>query len=372
MPKRRVITSVINNYQNDQRVQKVVHSLLKFGFEVEVIATDLWGNPELNFPYPIHVLPLTSQRGMQMYSEFNRRLFGKLLKMTKKEDILLANDVDSLIPNYWISKIKKCPLVLDCHEIYSEMPSLTGRKFKKKIWQKIEAQLIPKTRHFYTVSQGCADWFEDAYGNRPEVIRNVPRLEDVVDDTLRLALPEHGKEEKILLYQGGINVSRGIDKMIQSMPLMDNAQLWIIGDGPKKAEYEQLVSELNIGEKVRFLGSIPPSQLKLITPKADLGLSLEEDGGISYRFSLPNKVFDYMHAGIPVLGTNLPEIKNTIETYKIGRIINNHQPEHLADMMKLMLAEGKAPYAENLKIATSVFNWENEEIKLKKIFEAVR
>lgn len=368
MNKRKIITSVINNYQADQRVQKVCGSLQKFGFEVEVVATDLRGKPELNFPYKVHILNMKRQSGMKMYVEFNIKLFRKLLKITKKEDILLANDLDALLPNYIVSKIKGCELVFDSHEIFSEAPTLHNRPFRKKIWKSMETYMVPKIKRFYTVSKGYADWFENQYKIRPEIIMNVPLVKENPDKELKINLPEIKSDEKILIYQGVINFSRGIDKMIEAMQFLENAQLCIIGIGPKKAEFEKLTSDLNLDKKVKFLGQIPPSQLKLITPKADVGLSLEEDYGISYRYALPNKVFDYVHAGVPILGTYLPEIKHTIEEYTIGKTIENHEPQHIAELIQKMLEEGKAPYQANLKKAAEVFNWDHEEKKLEKIF----
>ena len=372
MKKRKIITSVINNYQGDQRVQKVCRSLQKFGFDIEVVATDLRGKPELNFTYPVHILHLASQNGMKMYLDFNWKLFCKLLKITKKEDILLANDLDALLPNYLVSKIKGCKLVFDSHEIFSEAPTLHDRPFRKKIWKLMERSIVPNLKHFYTVSKGYADWFEKAYKIRPEIIMNVPVLQTASDEGLKINLPEIQADEKILIYQGVINFSRGIDKMIEAMQFVENAQLWILGFGPKKAEFEALASRLNLNDKVKFIGQVPPAQLKLITPKADLGLSLEEDYGISYRFALPNKIFDYTHAGIPILGTNLPEIKQTIENYGIGKTIQNHEPQHIAKLIQEMLEEGKLPYADNLKKAAEIFNWENEEKKLEKIYSVFK
>ncbi len=371
MKKRKIITSVINNYQGDQRVQKVCNSLMKFGFDVEVVATNLRGNPELKFPYPVHVLSLSSQSGMKMYLNFNWKLFRKLLKITKKEDVLLANDLDALLPNYLVSKIKGCELVFDSHEIFSEVPTLYNRPFRKKIWKALEGFIVPKIKHFYTVSEGYADWFEKAYKTRPEVIMNVPMVQPIKEE-LNLSLPELKSGEKVLIYQGVLNFSRGIDKMIEAMQFVKNAQLWILGFGPKKSEFEALTSELNLEDTVKFIGQVSPSQLKSITPRADLGLSLEEDFGISYRYALPNKIFDYTHAGIPVLGTNLPEIKNTIEKFGIGKTIQNHEPQHIAELIQEILEEGKSPYAENLKKAAEVFNWENEEQKLEKIYSSFK
>lgn len=366
--KRKVIASVINNYQGDQRVQKVCNSLQKFGFDVEVVATTLRGKPKLNFPYKVDVLYLVFESGIGLYIDFNLNLFFKLMQISKKGDILLANDLDALLPNYWVSRIKGLDLVFDSHEIFSEVPTLHNRKIKKKIWKILERSMVPKIKHFYTVSNGYADWFENEYQTRPEVIMNVPVVKPILDFEISVKLPETKSSEKILLYQGDINFSRGIDKMIRAMQFVQNAKLWIIGNGPKKEEFEKLTKKLNLTGKVKFIGSVPPSQLKLITPKADLGLSLEEDYGISYRYALPNKIFDYTHAGIPILGTNLPEIKNIIQKFKLGKILQNHNPEHIAEMIEQMLSEGKEPYAANLKKAAEVFNWENEEKKLEKIY----
>ena len=156
--------------------------------------------------------------------------------------------------------------------------------------------------------------------------------------------------------------------MIEAMQFLENTQLWIIGIGPKKAEFEALTEKLNLHSKVKFIGQVSPNQLKLITPKADLGLSLEEDYGISYRYAMPNKIFDYTHAGVPILGTHLPEIKATIENFGLGKTIENHEPKHIAERIKTMLEEGKSPYTENLKRAAEVFNWNHEEKKLEQIY----
>lgn len=372
MQKPKIIASVINNYRGDQRVQKQIHSLRKFGFQTEVIATDLRGKPSTDFDYPVHIIPLKNQEGMRMYIEFNRKLYSKLNQIVKKGDILLANDLDSLLPNYMVSQSKKLKLFFDSHEIFSELPSLTGRPLKKKIWKTLEGWLIPKMKHFYTVSEGYADWFEQAYGIRPRIIRNVPEIDQGISKTeLKITLPVLDKNQKILIYQGAINMSRGIDKMISCMMYIDNAQLWIIGSGPKETEYKKLSQELKLDDKVKFIGAVSPEKLKLITPMADLGFSLEEDLGISYRYALPNKLFDYMHAGVPVLGTELPDIRKTIEKYKTGRVVVSHDPEKLAEQVKMMLTEGKTVYAENLKKAAAIFNWENEEKELRRIYGEV-
>ena len=146
----------------------------------------------------------------------------------------------------------------------------------------------------------------------------------------------------------------------------------IAGEGPKKAEYEQLVKNLNLSNRIHFLGNIPPKTLKTITPLADIGMSLEEDLGLSYRYALPNKLFDFIQARVPILATNLPEIKKMVEEYNVGKVIINHEPKHLAETLQEILNEGKRSYQENLAKAAKELCWENEEIKLKAIFEQIK
>jgi len=369
----KILSAVLNNIETDQRLDKVCNSLLKFGYDVELIGATLYSKPVLNKLYATHLIEMKNQSTMKKYIEFNFKLFFTLLKKADKKTILLANDLDSLLPFYLISKIKKIPLVFDSHEIYSELPSLHDRPKTKKVWKILEKFLLPKIKYFYTVSDGYANWFKKEYNVNPSVIRNVPnRIKfNENQDFIFFQLPENPNNEKILLYQGAINPSRGIDKMIEAFHNVNSCQFWIAGDGPKKQEYEQLVKDLNLAHRIHFLGNIPPKTLKTITPLAEVGMSLEEDLGLSYRYALPNKLFDFIQANVPILATNLPEIMQTVLTYNVGKVIENHEPHHLAQKLNELLAEGKKSYQERLSIAAKDLCWENEEMKLKVIFEKV-
>ena len=370
----KILSAVLNNIETDQRLDKVCRSLMKFGYEVELIGATINGKPVLNKPYKTFLIEQKNQSTMKKYAEFNYKLFFTLLKKSDKQTILLANDLDSLLPFYLVSKIKKLPLVFDSHEIFSELPSLQNRPKTKKVWKTLERFLVPKIKYFYTVRNGYTNWFRTEYGANPAVIRNVPNRTKLNDkqDFIFFHLPPNPTNEKIVMYQGAINMSRGIDKMIEAFLHIDNCQFWIAGDGPKKTEYEQMVKDLNLTNRIHFLGNIPPKTLKTITPLAEIGMSMEEDLGLSYRYALPNKLFDFMQAGIPILGTNLPEIKKTIEEYKVGKVIDNHNPKHIAEKLQEILNEGKKAYKINLQEAAKELCWENEENKLKTIFEQIK
>ena len=367
----KILSAVINNIETDQRVDKVCYSLLKFGYNIELIGTTLRGKPTLNKPYKTSLIPLKYEDSFKLYAEFNLKLFFRLLKTTDRNTILLANDLDSLLPFYLVSKIKNRPLVFDSHEIFSELPSLQNKPKIKLFWKTLERFLLPKITYFYTVSNGYANWFKENYNVNPVVIRNVPILNRNTEIVSEFSLPPIESNNKIILYQGALNISRGLEYAIKAMPMVKNAVLWIVGNGPIKKDLEQLVNTLNLTHRVFFLGHVTPAVLKQITPLADLGISLEEDLGISYKYALPNKVFDYFQAGVPLLATYLPEIKATVLKYKVGRVIKTHNEQHIANEINILLTEGKQKYKDNLLIASKECCWENEENKLQAIFNQI-
>jgi glycosyltransferase involved in cell wall biosynthesis len=266
--------------------------------------------------------------------------------------------MDTLLPNYLISKIKNIPLVFDSHEIYSELPSIQGR-FSQKVWRRLEKFLIPRMKYFYTVSEGYADFFEKKYGILPEIITNAPNF--YYQKNISLEKPE------IILYQGVIKEGRGLEFLLHALSLLPEYQLWIIGYGTYEEKLKLLSYELNL-KNVRFLGQKTPDELKKLTQQASVGVSLEENLGLSYYYSLPNKLFDYIHSGVPIVGTYLPEIKSIIEQNQIGEVILKHDPKEIAEKIRSVLIKGKDFYQDNLEKAAKKYSWENLEKKLLEIY----
>lgn len=365
--KNRIISLVSNNIATDQRLIKIGTTLQNSGYDFKLIGTKHRGSPSLeHIPFKTRRLPILFQRNFLFYAELQIRIFFQLLRENKKESILLANDLDTLLPAFLISKIFRIPLVFDSHEIFSELPSLKENSIQKKVWKLLEKWLLPKLKFMYTVSHAYANFFKTQYGIQPKIIKNVPFLNSETETpNSELRTPNSS-----LIYQGAINPSRGIDKMILAMQYLEDVQLNIVGDGPCLNEYKTLAHQLQLGEKVKFLGRIKPEKLKHITPKMDLGLSLEEDNGLSYRYALPNKMFDYIHAGIPVLGSSdLVEVKELIQKYQIGDVIQNHEPDHIAKKIAELLKLGKYHFSKNVEIAAKDLNWQNQEAELLSIFE---
>ncbi|WP_428070798.1 glycosyltransferase family 4 protein [Chryseobacterium gambrini] len=361
MQRRKIITSAFSNLYTDQRIEKVCRTLHEKGYEIDLIGNDWNGAGEMSRPYSFSRIKLISKSLKTAYFEFNWKLYRELKKKADKNTILLANDLDSLLPNYLIAKKLNIPLVFDSHEIFSEMPAIQG-KMSQKLWRHLERQLIPDLKLMITASSGYANWFKSHYGIHSVVVQNAPRK-----FVFEVKIPEN--RPKILLYQGVINPFRGIDKAILAMKHLDDVIFRIAGDGPMKKEYEELVIRENLQHKVQFLGKLLPEDLRKITLAADCGMSIEENGGESYYYSLSNKVLDCIQARVPLILSNLPEMQNIKRQFDIGEIIKDHQPEHIALAIQSVLDKGRQNYLPELEKAAHLLCWENEEIKLLQVFE---
>ena len=360
MKKKRIIISVSNNLTTDQRVNKVATTLQNNDFEVLLVGIKRISQNATKTQLVTKHLPVFFKKGFLFYAELNIRLFFFLL--FSRCDILLANDTDTVIPNFLVSKIRRKKLVVDLHELFPEVPEVTNRKFVKKVWTSIENLVFPHIKTGYTVCQSIADYYNVKYGISLKVVRNVPAKKTVTEKTNRLKF----NDKKIILYQGAVNEGRGIEWLIDAMPYVDNAVFVIIGKGDLYEELQAKVQKMQLGDRVIFKGAVPFQELAAYTSCADLGVCLLEKKGLSYYYSLPNRVFDFMQAHVPLLATDFPEIANILNSCGTGRLINRYEPEYLADVIREMLAQpiNHALYEK----ANSEFNWEKEEEVLLEIF----
>ncbi|MBI3512231.1 MAG: glycosyltransferase [Bacteroidetes bacterium] len=358
---KRVIVSVINDLVTDQRVHRTCTTLHEMGFEVLLVGRHK--HDSLTMPardYKVHRMNLVFEKGVMFYLTFQFRLFFFLLN--HKADIYFSNDLDTLYPNYLISKWRKKTLIYDTHEIFTEVPELVNRKFKQKIWKKWERRIFPKLKNVFTVNESIADWYAKEYGVRPRVMRNIPPLVNQSRTLTRreVHLPD---DKKIILLQGaGINVDRGAEELVDAMQFVNDAVLLIIGGGDVIAHLKERASQEHLDGKIIFTGKLPPHELRSWTKLADVGVTIDKDTNINYRLSLPNKIFDYIHAGIPVLASDLIEVKKIITDFNVGKICASHDPLEIAGTINGMLSSPEYPqWKTNAVNAAQKLNWENEK-----------
>lgn len=364
------IVSVINDLTTEQRVHKVCIFLLKKGYDVTLVGRNQRGSlPLASRPYKTKRIFLFFEKGPLFYAEYNFRLF--LFLLFRKTHLVVSNDLDTLLPNFLISKLKGVKLVYDSHEYFTEVPELEGRKFKKKVWEKIERYCFPKLKNIYTVNQSIAGAYEKKYNVKVKVVRNFPvyKKNEIKNTKTILQIPS---DTKIILYQGSVNLDRGMEEAIEAMQYVENAVLLIIGDGDVLSNIKSQTKKLKLDKKIIFHNKIPFEQLKQLTIHADIGISLEKDTNFNYHFSLPNKIFDYIHCGVPILSSSLPEIKHIVLQYDVGEMIKNHNPHHIAEKINFMLSnpDKMKIWKENCAVAAKELCWQNEEKILEEIYSS--
>ncbi|MBL0316100.1 MAG: glycosyltransferase [Flavobacteriales bacterium] len=228
---------------------------------------------------------------------------------------------------------------------------------------------FPKLKHVYTVNESIAQIYRDLYHVNVKVVRNIPKLQSEIQPKSRhdLGLPEH---QKIIILQGAyIDPDRGGEELIQSMQYLQGVLLLIIGSGRAMDTLKKMVVELNLVDKVRIMGKMPFGELRQFTMAADLGLSLDKPLHLNYTLSLPNKLFDYIHSGTPVLVSDLPELRRIVANYGVGVIASSYEPKILADdIHRALYHEDYAKWKRNCLLAREELNWENEAKVLQVIY----
>ena len=360
---KQIIVSVTNDLVTDQRVHKVCTTLTEMNFDVLLIGRKLKNSKKINRNYKTTRMKLLFTSGFLFYAEYNLRLFFKLLFL--KKNILLSNDLDTLLPNYLISKLFDKKLVYDSHELFTEVPELINRPFTQKFWLRIEQFTLPKVKDCYTVSHLIANYYSIKYNIGFEVIRNVPLQIKKIETS---HFPFEMNDKKVILYQGAINKGRGLELMFETLQFLKNVIFICIGNGDIEQKLKQKIINLNLEGKIKFISKITPLQLQKLTPLADLGISLEEDLGLNYKYALPNKLFDYIQAQVPVLVSNLPEMKQIVLKYNIGEVVSSRNPKQLASQIQNILKKEKIFYKNQLEKASKELIWENEEKILIAIF----
>ena len=299
--------------------------------------------------------------------EYNLRLFFFLL--CRRFDIYHSNDLDTLLPMWLISFIFKKKLVYDSHEYFLGVPEIQNRYFVKKVWSSIESFIFPKLKYVFTVNESISDLYFKDYKVRPLVIRNLPNKSSLIKVKTKkdLGLPDN---KKLVILQGsGINVDRGAEELLEAISIQDDFFLSVVGKGDVVDKLKKRCAKSDLVDKVLFVPTLPYSQMMQFTLNSDVGVSLDKNNNINYKFSLPNKIFDYSKAEIPFVSTNLVEIRKISEEFHTGVLISSTSPESIIEgLNKAIALKESKNFISNIAKMNSTLNWESESVSLTKTY----
>jgi len=353
---KRIVLTVTNDLTYDQRMQRICTSLVQSGYDVMLVGRKLaTSKPLTQQVFKQKRLHCFFNKGLLFYAEYNLRLFFWLL--FTRTDAFCAIDLDTILPVLFASALRGKKRLYDAHELFTEQIEITSRPAIYKIWLAIEKFTVPKFKHGYTVNEFIAGEFMRRYNVHYEVIRNMPLYTgDIVIDN---------PAEKFIIYQGAVNKGRCFETLIPAMQQV-NARLIICGNGNFFSQVQQLIKQYNVEDKVELKGYVLPAELKKITPMAHVAVTLFESTGLNQYYSLGNRFFDYIMAGVPQVCVNYPEYKAINDVYNVAMLINDTSTETIAAALNKLLADDVlyTLLAANCKLARKHLQWQAEEKRL--------
>lgn len=374
-------------------MHRICNTLAEAGWRVTLVGRRRRSSQSLpKFRFRTRRLNCFFERGKMFYAVLNFRLFWYLL--LHKADVICAIDLDTWPACRWASRLKRTRLAYDAHELFTDVPEVVRRPRIQRVWLRIERKACTRSDIRYTVSQSIADHFKEKYGAEFHVIRNMPVAgpQPLKGSPALAVLPRladgqalggqgastgiqqttGNRQPATVLYQGALNEGRCLEELLHAMTQLD-CKLQLAGEGDLSRQLRALCEDLSLQERVTFLGWLEPDELREVTGKATVGFNLLEDTGLSYQYSLGNKFFDYIHAGIPQLCADFPEYRRINEQFEVAVLTNGIKPEAIASQIRKMLGDPSLleRLRANCQRARSQLNWEKEQAKLLTLFASI-
>lgn len=373
---KKITSIVLNNFKNDSRVLKENISLQNAGYEVIVVALHEEALKEFEEVQniPVHRVKLKSRNWSKYKLVQLLKYIEFIYRVTKKyklSDILHCNDLNTLTIGYIIKKFynKDVKIVYDAHEYETEVGGLSG--IQKTITKQVEKFLIKYTDVVICVSDTIANEYVRLYNiSKPELVLNTPAFQeidkkDIFRETLNIS-----KDKIIFLYQGGLSRGRGIEILLDTFKEMNDEKSVIVfmGYGP----LESLIKTMsNKYVNIYFHEAVSPDILLDYTSSADFGISTIEDSCLSYRYCLPNKMFEYTMANVPVIVSNLPEMKKVVNNNNIGVVAKENNPQGLKEAIQKAVELDEEELQRNIQKVKEVYNWEEQEKVLLALYKSI-
>lgn len=366
-----------NSFKSDIRVLKEARTLVQNGYEVEVLAWDR-ENEFLDKEYDeIDEIKIKRFFPKAKYGSGKKQIFAflkfifEVRNYLKNKDFnyLHCHDLDGLIVGFFC-KTKNNKLVYDSHEFFI---GYKGMYINKKIYF-LEKILMKKVDKIISVSESICKKLQEIYNleELPTLVRNIPYYyENSKKQNLLREELELSEDKIILLYQGGFQKGRGIEKIIESLKkLPEKYILVLIGKGKLKDKILKIVQENNLQERVYIKDFVPNEKLLQYTNSADIGIYFMQKINLNHWYALPNKLFEFIQGELPIICSNFPDMENIVKKYRIGESVDYNNQEELINKVQMIFAKKNSiNYLENLKIVKKDLCWENEEKKLLELYK---
>lgn len=360
----------LGNAYYDSRTINLMESFSKDNIDYRMISFDWSGDSVASTNDRIEVIPLDRSSSLKFYGKFLFSLFLRLL--TNHSAILLAEDVYTLPLAAFFAKIKRSKLLYNSRELYGFLAGLREKARTQKIIAGIEKRFIGYVDLVLTTGEMDSEFIEEYYNlSGSLVLRNLPRYSQNIkpyDLRSELKIPA---DKKILIYQGVVLEGRGIKKIIEMLAEFDNLVFVILGDGAFKQKFEDFSKELLLDDRVYFYGRVPHNKLLEYSAGADFGVAIIENISKSYYYALPNKLFEYIMAGLPVISSNLPQMNNIVEKYNTGFIVDPDLRASIYEVFEKINNDeiDLELYKSNCTEAAKELNWDNEYRKLAEVLK---
>lgn len=360
--KTKIICTVTNDLNYDQRMIRICRSLATNGYEVTLVGIQKKNSPTLiSQSFQQKRIPVFFESGKLFYLEYNLKLLFWLL--FSKVDILCAIDLDTIVPVYYASVFRGKKRVYDAHELFTEMQEVMSRPMIYKVWQWVERTYVKRFPVGYTVGAGIADIFKQRYGVQYALVRNI---------TVRTPLSFPTEKKRYILYQGAVNVGRCFEYLIPAMKEV-SVPLIICGEGNFFEQAKAIMHEHGLLDKVFFKGYVPPEELKEYTHNAYIGITLFEAMGTSNKYSLANRFFDYLHSAVPQLCVKYPEYIAINNEFEVAHLIEEPTASAIAKGLNQLLNDTDYynRLQQNCLRARDVFCWQHEEQTLLNVYHSL-
>ena len=367
--RRHVAMLVRNPYTHDTRVEKEARSLAAAGYRVTVVADAGAGLPEHERRDGIEVRRV-ARRGPRLpglrFVLHEARLFRVLRKLGP--DVFHAHDSNALVAVASAARALRVPFVYDAHDLWLGRPRRERSRLyfllSQLTYTLVERWLVPRAAAVLTVSDPIARHLERRYRlDHVHLVPNYPELTGPVRAKELRALAGGSSiagGRRVALYLGGLMGGRGLEQLVDALRVARSTQLVLLGDGPLASALVDRAAGFGAGDRLHLLEPVGPDEVIAYAASADIGVSPIVPSCLNYRYSLPNKLFQYMAAGLPVVASDLPQVREVVEGAGCGLVVDTTRPELIAAAIERLAGDPDAARAMGRRGRAAVqdrYNW---------------